>query len=219
MRAPFDPSLCLVTDHRLPFERQLRVVEAALAGGVTMVQLRNPEASARELVEQARALRGLLRPRGLALIVNDRADVAFAAGAAGVHLGQSDLPVAAARALLGPAAIIGLSITEPGQAEALDASAVDYLGAGPVFATSTKPDAAPPLGLEALAGLVRRSHPLPVVAIGGIGPRNAAEVARTGVAGLAVVSAISAAADPAATSRALREALTGADGPPPGGFR
>lgn len=206
MRRRFDPSLYLVTDHRLPFARQLEVVEAALAGGVTMVQLRNPHLPARMLVEQARALRELLEPRGLALIVNDRADVAFAAGAAGVHLGQSDLPVAAARAVLGPAAIIGLSITAPEQMDALDAAALDYLGVGPVFATGTKPDAAPPLGLETLAAIARRS-PLPVVAIGGIGTGNAAEAARAGVAGLAVVSAISAAADPAAASRALRAAL------------
>lgn len=206
MRPPFDLALYLVTDHRQPYERLVETVLAAVAGGVTLVQLRNPDVPARDLYAQAVDLVARLTPLGVPLLVNDRADVARAAGAAGVHVGQSDLPVAAARAIAGPDAIVGLSITEAGQLGAVGCDTVDYLGVGPVFATATKADAAPALGLDGLAMIAAASR-LPVVAIGGIDAANAAAVAATGVAGLAVVSALSTAFEPRAAARAFREAL------------
>jgi thiamine-phosphate pyrophosphorylase len=203
MRRPFDLSLYYVTDHRLSFERLVETVMRSVAGGVTLVQLRNPDISGRTLYEQALALKDLLAPLGIPLIVNDRVDVAAAIGAAGAHVGQSDLPVAAARALLGPEAILGLSITAADQLAALDENAVDYIGVGPVFATSTKADHAPALGLAGTAAITAASA-LPAVAIGGIDATNAAAVRATGVAGISVVSALSMAADPQAAARALR---------------
>lgn len=206
MSRRIDLSLYLVTDHRLAFDRLVEVTMAAVRGGVTLVQLRNPDLGGRALLEQAVALKALLGPTGVPLIVNDRVDVAHAAGADGVHVGQSDLPAEAARAILGPGAIVGLSITEVGQLKAVDPDVVDYLGIGPVFATATKGDAAPALGPDGLEAIVRAST-LPSVAIGGIDGSNAASVRATGVDGLSVVSAISMAADPAAAARTLRSAV------------
>jgi thiamine-phosphate pyrophosphorylase len=199
---PLDLSLYLVTDHRLPFARMRETVRAAVAGGVRIVQLRDPDVGGRDLLERARALKADLDPLGIPLIVNDRVDVAHAAGAAGVHVGQSDLPPEAARAILGPSAIVGLSITDAVQVGAVDPSVVDYLGIGPVFATGTKPDAAPALGLEGTRVAAAATR-LPSVAIGGIDLANAPAVMATGVVGLSVVSAISAAPDPEAAAAAL----------------
>lgn len=199
--------LYLVTDSALCGSRGVpATVEAAIAGGVTVVQLRDPNATGAELFAAATALRDLLRPAGIPFIVNDRLDVALAARADGVHLGQSDLPVREARRLAGQDFLIGLSvstITEAVQAQELP---VDYLGIGPVFATPTKTDAAPALGLPGTAEIVRvTAHP--TVAIGGINTANAADVAATGVDGLCVVSAICAAPDPAAAARELEKVI------------
>jgi thiamine-phosphate pyrophosphorylase len=202
-RRAFDLSLYLVTDHRLPFDRLVEVVGRAVAGGVTLVQLRNPDVSGRALYEQAIALKSALAGTGVPLIVNDRVDVARAAGADGVHVGQSDLPAALAREIMGEDAIVGLSITEAGQLAAVDGTVVDYLGVGPVFSTATKGDAAPALGIDGTAAVVGAAD-LPAVAIGGIDLGNAAAVMTTGVRGLSVVSAISTAADPQAAARELR---------------
>lgn len=205
VRQRLDLRLYFVTDHRLAFPTLLSVTRKAVAGGVTLVQLRNPEIGGRALLDQAVALKAMLDPLGVPLIVNDRADVAAAAGAAGVHVGQSDLPAAAARALLGHDAVVGLSITDAAQLAAVD-GAVDYLGIGPVFATGTKPDAAAALGLDGTAAIVAAAA-LPSVAIGGIDAENAAAVAATGVHGLSVVSALSAAEDPAEAARHLRAVM------------
>ena len=169
-----------------------------------MVQVRDPGAKAGALVETARALVAALAPFGVPLIVNDRPDVALAAGAAGVHLGQDDLPVAAARAILGPDAIIGLSITHVDQAADVAWDLVDHVGAGPVFATATKADAAPPLGLAGLAEVCARALK-PVVAIGGIDLSRAPSCLHAGAAGVAIVSAIASAPDPEAAARAFAE--------------
>ena len=195
----------LVTDRGLCGARGVEaVVREAVAGGATIVQLRDPHAHTAQLVEDARALLRVLRPAGVPLIVNDRVDVALAAGADGVHVGQSDMSPADARALLGPGRILGLSISSLAEleraAEVLEL--VDYLGVGPIFATHTKPDAASPMGVEGLAAVVARSL-LPVVAIGGLHAGNAAQAVRAGAAGVAVVSAICAAADPRAATREL----------------
>jgi thiamine-phosphate pyrophosphorylase len=199
-----DLGLMLVTDRRLAGGRPIEeIVAAAVRGGVTGVQLRDKEASTRELLETALLLRPMLDAAGVPLIVNDRADVALAAGAAGAHLGQDDLPPAAARRLLGPEAVVGLSVETPEQAAAADSGLVTYLGVSPVFATPTKTDTKAPWGLDGLRRLRARTA-LPLLAIGGIHVGNAAEVLAAGADGLAVVSAICAAPDPEAAARSLR---------------
>jgi len=202
-RVALDLSVYLVTDQGLCGARgTIETVRQAIASGATIVQLRDPLAKTRALVEEARALGALLRPAGIPFIVNDRVDVAIAAGADGVHLGQSDMSVADARALMGPQPILGLSITAMADLDACDLAGVDYLGVGPVFATSTKADAAPAMGLAGLAA-VRAAASLPVVAIGGINAANAAGVITAGADGIAIVSAICAAPDARAATREL----------------
>lgn len=186
----------------------VETVRLAVRGGVTLVQVREPGLGTRDLFALTQAVQDVLVGTGVPVVVNDRVDVALAVGADGVHVGQGDLPAAVARQLLGPRALVGLSVSSAEQvaeAEAMNALApvVDYLGVGPVWATPTKPEAAAPLGVEQTATLAA-STDLPCVAIGGIGPNNAAAVRAAGVAGLAVVSAVCAAADPAAASSALR---------------
>ncbi|HEX3210039.1 MAG TPA: thiamine phosphate synthase [Geminicoccaceae bacterium] len=203
----FDPTLYLVTDPDLAGARPLaEVVAAAVKGGATLVQLRDKEAGGRALLEQARSLKALLDPLGVALIVNDRVDVAVAAGAAGCHVGQSDLPAAAARALLGPEPILGVSLDRVEQIAEIDPEIVDYVAHGPFAATATKPDAGAPVGAAGLAAVRARTR-LPLVAIGGIDDGNAGEAVRAGADGIAVVSAIVAAADPEAASRQLLGAV------------
>jgi thiamine-phosphate pyrophosphorylase len=205
-RRGLDLRLYLVTDTGLCGARGVpATVTAAVRGGVTAVQVRDPEASTRALCGLARAVADVLAGTGVPLLVNDRADVARAVGAHGVHLGQQDLDPGAARDLLGQDAVVGLSVSGPADVTAahrLPAGTVDYLGVGPVHRTATKPDAAPALGLAGTAE-VAAGTTLPCVAIGGIHPRNVAEVRRTGVAGVAVVSAICAADDPARAARHL----------------
>ena len=209
MTRRFDPTLYLVTDPELALGRRLTdVVGAAVRGGVTLVQLRDKHAGGRALLETARALKSVLDPLGVPLLINDRVDVAHAAGA-GCHVGQSDLPAAAARAILGPDAILGVSLDDPEQARAVDPAQVDYVAHGPFAATATKADAGGPVGAEGLAA-ARRLTGLPLIAIGGIDARNAAAAIRAGAAGVAVVSAIMAAADPAAASRELRAVIDAA---------
>jgi thiamine-phosphate pyrophosphorylase len=195
--------LCLVTDRSLANGRSLAgIVAAAVKGGVTMVQLRDKTASTRAFIEDARALKALLAPPRVPLLVNDRIDVALAAGANGAHVGQGDMPVALARKLLGPKAIVGLSITQSAEARAEDVEFADYLGVGPIFPQLTKPDAAPTLGLEGLAE-IRRITSKPIVAIGGVTAANVRAVRSAGADGVAVVSAIMGAQDPMAAAAAF----------------
>jgi thiamine-phosphate pyrophosphorylase len=209
MPSRFDLSLYLVTDPEMTSRRGISdTVAMAITGGVTIVQLRQKDGTARQMVEAGRALKALLSPHGIPLIVNDRIDVAHAIGADGVHVGQGDISPAAARAMLGPRAIIGLSLTDGCQLEALDAS-VDYVGLGPIFPTGTKLDAAPSLGATTFAAL-RRRIPLPVVAIGGITLANATQAIAAGADGIAVVSAICAATDPRAAAQSLRAVVDAA---------
>lgn len=210
MPATFDLTLYLVTDPRLVAARGLlATVEAAVKGGATIVQLRDPDAHGRALVEQARALKALLAPLAIPLIVNDRVDVAVAADADGVHLGQDDMAPADARALLGPGRILGLSVGSPAEFASSDLAAVDYLGVGPVTATGTKADAGAAIGAAGV-GAVRALTQLPIVGIGGIHTGLAGEVIRAGADGVAVVSAICAAPDPRAAAFALRQAIAAA---------
>lgn len=207
MRPRRDWSLYLVTDRGLAGARSLRdVVAAAIRGGVTAVQLREKQCGTREFVALARALKAVTAPCGVPLIVNDRVDVALAAGADGVHVGQSDMDCRDVRRLLGPDAIVGLSVETMEQAEQTAASDVDYLGISPIFATPTKTDTAAEWGLDGLAALRRASRQV-LVAIGGIHASNAAKVIAAGADGIAVVSAICAAPDPEAAARDLRRAI------------
>jgi len=206
-RPTFDPTLYLVTDQRLCGERSvLDVVGLAVRGGATMVQLREKRLDMRSLVDLARALKGLLEPLGVPLIINDRVDAALAVGAHGVHLGQHDMPAKLARHLLGDSALIGLSVERLEhirEAERLD---VDYYGVSPIFPTSTKPGLNTPWGLAGLAA-VRQATARPLVAIGGINLDNACAALTAGADGVAVVSAICAAADPLKAAEDLVQAL------------
>ena len=195
--------LCLVTDRRLaPARRALAdIVAAAVRGGVTMVQLREKEATTRDFLDAARALKALLAPLRIPLIVNDRIDIALAVDADGVHVGQSDMPVREVRALIGAEKIVGLSIAGAAQIRRPDVALSDYLGIGPVFAQTTKGNASQPLGIAGFAAL-RALAPagVPVMAIGGVKAIHAAALRAAGADGLAVVSAIMASADPEAAA-------------------
>ena len=198
--------LHLVTDSALCGERGvLAVVEAAVRGGARVVQLREKTLATRAFVERARALKALLQPMGVPLIVNDRLDVALACGADGVHVGQEDLSPRDMRRWL-PQGLIGLSIERLEQLDAAERLPVDYYGASPVFATATKADAAPALGLDGLRALRARTA-RPLVAIGVIDEHNAAAVMSAGADALAVVSALCAAADPEHAARRLCAAM------------
>lgn len=208
----FDLSLYLVLDPDLcgGAEDMLRTTEEALEGGVTIVQLRAPTWKKRALAACARDLLEMLRPRGIPLVINDHADVAAAVGADGLHVGQDDLSSADARRIIGPDMILGLSAGNVDEVRGVDPALVDYLGIGPVWATATKKDAGAAVGLEGLASLSAASQ-LPVVAIGGIGASNAADVMRTGVDGIAVVSAICGQASPRTAAENLLAQLRIAD--------
>ena len=214
MRPALDPVLYLVTDTELCRPRPVAdVVRAAVAGGVTAVQVRDKHASRRELLELTRSVQAALADRpDVAVVVNDAVDVALLAGVDGIHVGQGDLPVQEVRALIGPDRHLGLSVSsmaELGAALRLPPGTVDLVGLSPVWGTPTKPDAGPALGLPGTAELAAaaRAGGLSVVAIGGIDARSAAAVAATGVDGICVVSALCAAVDPAAAARELRSEI------------
>ena len=175
---------------------------AAVRGGATMVQLRLKHASPRELVEVARALVATLP---VPVIVNDRADVALAAGAAGVHLGIDDLPVRAVRPFAPPGFIIGASFGSEEERE--HAAGADYVGIGPVWESSSKADAGAAIGLQGLARLLRLADGVPAVAIGGVSPETAESAIRTGAAGVAVIRAVFGAPDPELAAAAMRRAV------------
>jgi thiamine-phosphate pyrophosphorylase len=200
-------TLYLVTDRRMRPELPLpELVRRAVAGGVTCVQLREKDIEGGEFYRLALAVGEALAGTGVPLIINDRVDVAAAVPCAGVHIGQKDLPLEAARRILGPGAVIGISVNTPAEAVAAERAGADYLGAGPAFATGTKLDTDPvlgPAGLRAVAAAVA----LPVVAIGGIHAGTVGELRNCGLAGVAVVSAVCAAPDPAAAAAALRDAF------------
>ena len=204
--------LYLVTDRPLALGRDLEwVVGEAVKGGVTLVQLREKEIDTREFIALGRRLKALLAPLGVPLLINDRVDVALAVDADGVHIGQSDMPYADARRLLGPEKIIGLSVENEAEALAANALDVDYIAVSPVYLTATKTDTAAAFGLEGVrrvAALTRH----PVVGIGGMNARTAADVIRAGADGVAVVSAIMSAADPCAASAELLALCAGAGG-------
>ncbi|HEY1363717.1 MAG TPA: thiamine phosphate synthase [Xanthobacteraceae bacterium] len=177
-------------------------------GGATLVQLRDKRSHTGALVEHARAIKAALAPFRVPLLVNDRVDVALAAEAAGVHVGQTDMAAEDARRLLGPQAIVGLSLKTAAQAEAAPIDRIDYAGIGGVYSTTSKDNPDPPIGtsgLARLAAILRRRVPgFPVCAIAGIEPANAADTIAAGADGIAVISALARAHDPRAAARELR---------------
>jgi thiamine-phosphate pyrophosphorylase len=178
-------------------------------GGATLVQLRDKQAETRALIETARAIKDALRPFAVPFVINDRVDVAMVAGADGVHLGQDDMAVEDARRLLGANAIIGLSIKSIAELEAARLDLVNYVGSGGVYATASKQQKNAPIGPSGLgliiAALRRRAPDLPVCGIAGIDAGNAGEVIAAGADGVAVISALSLAANPEAAARELRQ--------------
>jgi len=183
------------------------------AGGATLVQLRDKRSETRAMIETARAVKAALAPLGVPFVVNDRVDVALVAGADGVHVGQDDMTAEDARALLGPGAIIGLSIKSVAEAEAAPVECIDYAGIGGVYATVSKEQTAAPIGPEGFARVAavlrRRAHGLPLCGIAGIHAGNADAVIAAGADGIAVISALSHSPDPAAAARGLRDIVDG----------
>lgn len=195
--------LYLVTDSALCATFGLvETVQQAVAGGVTMVQLRAKDATTSERIDMALAVKQALLGTGVPFVVNDDLEAAIAAGADGAHIGQGDMPPAQARALLGAGKILGLSCETEQTVLAANPEHVDYLGLGPVFGTATKIDHEPPIGFDGLARLVARTS-LPTVAIGGLKAEHQRDVLASGADGQAVVSAICGQADPKAAAQAF----------------
>ena len=208
-----DYALYLVTDRWLARGRStLEIVKAAVSGGVTCIQLREKACSTREFIAQALAIKTFLGTRKIPLIINDRLDVALAVEADGVHLGQSDMPLEMAQKIAGPSMLIGISAESVQDAIAAENGGADYLGISPIYATPTKTDTAPPLGLPGLREIKKRVH-IPLVGIGGLNASNAAEVIRNGADGVAVVSAIVAADEPETAAKHLKQIIDEARAP------
>jgi thiamine-phosphate pyrophosphorylase len=209
-----DLRLYALVDPAVAGGRTLPDLARAIAGSATLVQLRDKHSSTRAMVETARALKAVLAPLRIPLLINDRVDVALAAQADGVHIGQDDMAVADARALLGRDAIIGLSVKTAAQAREAPLDALDYVAIGGVFATASKDNTSAPIGLDGLRAIAQavraRASNYPVCAIAGITAANAAEVVAAGADGVAVISALSLAPDPAEAAKRLREAVDGA---------
>jgi thiamine-phosphate pyrophosphorylase len=183
------PKLYAITDTGLSNCSHVEIVTRLLAGGARLIQLRDKDASAKELFEAAQACLQLTRAAGATLLINDRADIALAADADGVHLGQDDLTVAEARAMLGPQKIIGVSTHSLAQVEAALVTSANYIAVGPIFSTTTKANPDPVVGLELLRQ-ARTLTSLPLVAIGGITLTTAPEVIAAGANSVAVISAL-----------------------------
>lgn len=202
--------LCVITDPKLaPGRDHVAIAAAALAGGADMIQLRDKAEDLRDLLRQAQAIRALCRSHGAIFIVNDRLDLALAAGADGVHMGQEDLPAEAARRLLPPGRILGVSTHNREQAEAARLAGADYIGFGPMFPTGTKDTGYTPRGLEGLRE-VRAAISLPILAIGGITLDTVDGVIAAGATAPAVISAIVAAPDIAGAAAAFRKRVAAA---------
>ena len=194
--------LYLVTDDQQDLATLEHVVEQAVAGGVTMVQVREKHGNVRAFIERAQRVKAILKGTGVPLIINDRVDVALAVDADGLHLGQSDMPATIARQLIGGNKILGLSIENEQQLEESNHLPIDYIGLSAIFATPTKTNTKKHWGVEGLKKALETTR-LPIVGIGGINENNIPELMATGVHGLALVSAICHADDPKASSERL----------------
>jgi thiamine-phosphate pyrophosphorylase len=192
----------------------VELARLAAEGGATTVQLRDKGSTVRSMVERARHIKTALASLGVPFLINDRVDVALACGADGVHLGQDDMKMEDARRLLGPSSIIGLSIKTVAEAEEAPMDLLDYVGIGGVFATSSKDNPAPPIGIAGLARIIeavrRRAPNLPACGIAGITRDNAVDTIVAGADGVAVISAISLQSDPRAAAQKLRAAVDSA---------
>lgn len=197
----------VITDRRTAGERSLiEIVRAALRGGAHVIQLRDKDVPARDMIALGEALLPLTRAAGVPLIVNDRVDVALALDADGVHVGQDDIPADMVRRIIGPERILGVSVATVEQARRAARDGATYVSVGDLFGTPSKPDAGPPIGLAPLTAIARAVD-LPVLGIGGITIANAASVVQAGAVGVAVISAVIGAPDPEAATRALRDAV------------
>jgi len=200
-----------IADPAVSGGRSLAELAALIVPSTTLVQLRDKTGTTRALIEEAQALLAVLQPKGVPLLINDRVDVALAAKAQGVHVGWDDMPAEDARRLLGPKAIIGLSIKTLEQAAAAPLDVLDYVAIGGVYATTSKDNTSAPIGtggLRAIAAAVRaRKAGYPICAIAGINASNAGEVIAAGADGVAVISTLSLASDPAAAARDLRSVV------------
>lgn len=204
-----DLTLYVVTAREVSGRSHEEQVEQAIRGGATAIQLREKTLPARDIAAIGRRIAEICTRSGVLFIVNDRADVAMACGADGVHVGQDDLPVRAARAIVGTGKIVGASAGTVTEAQRAQAEGADYLGVGSVFLTSTKPDGGEPLGVVTLAEIIRAVR-IPVVGIGGITAENVVEVIRAGAAGVAVVTAVVGQQDISTAARRLRERIDAA---------
>jgi thiamine-phosphate pyrophosphorylase len=206
-RKGIDYSLYLVTDRELAGERSIHdIVEAAIKGGVTCVQLREKSSTTLEFIEEALSIRELLRRNNIPLIINDRLDVAQAVHADGVHLGTTDMPLEMARSIVGNSMIIGASAESLADAIKAERDGADYIAVSPIYETPTKVYAFSPLGLKGLRE-IRGAVKTPLVGIGGLNKGNSDEIIRNGADGIAVVSAIVAAEDPEGAARELKEII------------
>ena len=203
-----DLRLYALVDPAVAGGRRLVDLAGLIAGSATLVQLRDKHGTTRAMVEEARALRGVLESAGVPLLINDRVDVALAAEADGVHIGQDDMAPADARLLLGRTAIIGLSLSTVQQAQAAPLELLDYVAIGGVYGTTSKDNTSTPVGISGLSAIVQevrvRKAQFPICAISGINAGNAAEVIAAGADGVAVISALSLAGDPAKAAQDLR---------------
>lgn len=202
-----DLRLYALLDPAVAGGRTLPDLAQRIAGSATLVQLRDKHGSTRAMIEEARALEAVLGPAGVPLLINDRVDVALAAQADGVHIGQDDMSAADARLLLGRTAIIGLSIKTVEQAKAAPLEHLDYVAIGGVYGTTSKDNTSSPIGISGLRAIVQtiraRDPKCPICAIAGINAGNAADVIAAGADGVAVISALSLAPDPGKAAQDL----------------
>ena len=203
-----DLRLYALVDPAVAGGRTLANLAGRISSSATLVQLRDKHGSTRAMVEEARALQAVLEPKGIPLLINDRVDVALAAEADGVHIGQDDMAPADARLLLGRRAIIGLSVKTVDQARAAPLDLLDYVAIGGIYGTTSKDNTATPIGVAGLRAIVQavraREPDYPICAIAGITAANAADVIAAGADGVAVISALSLAADPGKAAQDLR---------------
>lgn len=205
-----DLSVYVILDGRFARGRgYLQVLAEAIRGGATCIQLREKDLAARDFYDLAGQIREETEKGGVLFIINDRLDVAMAVEADGVHLGQHDLPAKAARRIMPPGMLLGITVRNEQQAMQAQADGASYLGAGSVYATNTKTDTGKPMGLANLAAICRQTA-VPVVGIGGINAANAGGVIDAGAAGVAVVSSVISAGDIAAAARGIASAVAGA---------
>lgn len=211
-RREVDYSLYLVTDSKLSLGRSnLDIIEAAIDGGVTIVQIREKELGSKDFYDEALRVEELLKRRHIPLIINDRVDIALAVQADGVHIGAEDLPVGVVRSLVGPKMIIGVSVFTPDEARLAEQMGADYLGLSPIFITATKPELTHQIGIDGIPA-IRKSTSIPLVGIGSMNASNAFEAVSAGLDGVAVVSGIVSQNDIMAAAKAIKAEVMRAKG-------